>query len=296
MHDACRDLEPCSSAGEIRKPEPRLNVRTILGAFTPEWRTSRGRWLMIVGAVVGLITPLSLSASAGGTQVTTSSSWAGLALTNPRVNAVDSAWTVPTVYCQGNLGKSAAAVWAGLGGYSPASNPEKLYQAGTISSCNGGKASYAAFQQTYQAGADAVTAKSIKDVVRPGDVIGLTVAAHSLYVRYSMIDYRNKKKMWSSSSIWTVFHPHSHSGECIVEAPLKLSPGKASAASLARFKSTQFAECEIQNSSAVSTLPTPRSGQGWNSTLLSMKSGHGIVASATLRHSALRDVGAAESV
>jgi len=113
------------------------------------------------------------------------------------------------------------------------------------------------------------------------------VTTHDLYVRYVISDYRNNKKVWSHSSIWTVFHPHPHSGECIVEAPLvSSSSGKGTIASLAPFNSTVFGECKVSNPHGTSAAPTPLSGQaGWNSTLLSMKSAKGIIASAILTDS-----------
>jgi hypothetical protein len=173
-------------------------------------------------------------------------------------------------------------MWIGLGGYLPKSNdPEKLYQTGTVSNCHLGTAEYAAFQQTFQEVGDAGTAIPIKESVKPGDSITASVVEHvGLYVRHTISDYRKGKRLWSSSSVWTVLHAHFHTGECIVEAPpLASSSGIARTDPLPNFGTATFRTCQVSDSTGHLWQPTsPALPSGWTVIRLSMKPAQQVIA------------------
>jgi hypothetical protein len=162
-------------------------------------------------AVLGL--SLVAAAAAQAAASTTSSNWAGYAVTakktSTKFKSVSGTWVVPTGTCtQGQSGYS--ATWLGLGGYSK--NSQALEQTGTEFDCSSsGQPKYSAWYELVPA-----PGKDIKMTVKPGDTIDAAVTVQSRKVTIMLRD-RTTGKTYQHTS--TMSAPDVSTAEWIVEAP-----------------------------------------------------------------------------
>ena len=207
--------------------------------------------------------------------------WAGQQVTSSTgdIWGAFATWTVPKVSCPPS-GGPAISVWVGIGG---STIEDVLYQTGVIVRCNGGSAAYFGFAEVFnvkerinQAARCLSNPLNLKQTcysVDPGDRIEADVVNErhtdlDEYVRYSISDYRNGKRIWYSSD---KLHPRqalSHNSECVVEDP---QTNGAALFSLAPFTPVVFSSCDSSTASGhlydMSSGSQPR---GWKTNALVM--------------------------
>src|SRR3954465_6505374 len=143
-----------------------------------------------------------------GAATTTSTNWAGYAVTGRTFRHVTGTWVVPTVDCTSGSGDTAA--WVGLGGYS--SSSQVLEQTGTEADCaNGGTARYSAWYELVPA-----AAQTIKMTVRPGDHVSASVDVPGTLVTLNLRDTSTGAAFTKATRMSS---PDTTSAEWILEAP-----------------------------------------------------------------------------
>jgi len=148
--------------------------------------------------VPGAVTP---KASAG----TTSSNWAGYAVSGGTYTSVSSSWVQPTVTCTAN---GIAAFWVGLDGYGSSS----VEQTGTGADCSTGSPVYFAWWETYPQNA----MQQYKDAVAPGDALTSTVT--SLGGGQYELDLADTTKGWTEHNKVSSPGALNASAEIVAEA------------------------------------------------------------------------------
>jgi hypothetical protein len=170
----------------------------------------------LLGAAAAVLSSLAaVPATAGAaTATTTSSNWAGYAVTSRdsqplRFRRVIGTWVVQAGSCsRGNASYSAA--WIGLGGFDESSTA--LEQIGTEFDCTGsGRASYSAWYELVPA-----PSRTIRMRVRPGDKISATVQVSGTRVTLRL---RDRTSGTGFSTTKRMSSPDISSAEWIVEAP-----------------------------------------------------------------------------
>lgn len=193
--------------------------------------------LALALALTGVLAALAPAGAQAAAAATTSSNWAGYAVTRPggSFRKVTGNWTVPTVACTAGQ-PTYSASWVGLGGYDTSS--QALEQTGTESDCTAsGTAHYSAW---YELVPD--TSHSVSLGVRPGDAMTATVTVTGTTVRLRLIDRTR------GTSITKVLHAKvvdTKSAEWIVESPAvcastTVSDQSCSSTALADFGTTGF--------------------------------------------------------
>ncbi len=184
----------------------------------------------------------SAASGAGSTQgvqnapigATQSSNWSGYALTGLPLgfSQVGGTWTVPALDCSGGS-STASATWAGIGGLEAADRT--LIQAGTEQDCSGGGASYYAWWEGYPEASQEVSTADYP--VHAGDQVTVTIGS-SLLVEWS-ISIHDVSAGWTFTTT-TPFVAAGESAELIEEAPLDVSAGGSTQATLSDFAEVPF--------------------------------------------------------
>jgi Peptidase A4 family len=216
-----------------------------------------------LAVAVALVAPAGAPAS---TWATTSSNWAGYAVSKPgtRFGRVSATWVAPAAKCSAG-GRRYSAVWLGLGGLH--STSKALEQVGTEADCAGGKAHYSAWYELVPAGP-----VNVKLTVRPGDTISasVTVSGHAVKLFIA-----NRTRGTSFSTQLQADAVDVTSAEWIVEAPSAcVDNGGCRTLPLADFGATSFAGVRATSAtghsgtisdpawSAVAITLSPRRGPG----------------------------------
>ena len=192
------------------------------------------RRIALLAAAVALL--LALAAPAGAraaSWATTSSNWAGYAVSKPgtRFGRVSATWVAPAVTC-GSRARRYSAVWLGLGGLH--STSRALEQVGTEADCAGGKAYYSAWYELVPA-----APVNLKLTVRPGDTISASVTVSGHTVKLFLA---NRTRGTSFAKQLRVDEVDVTSAEWIVEAPSACgNNGGCRTLPLADFGVTSFA-------------------------------------------------------
>jgi hypothetical protein len=189
--------------------------------------------LLAAAVVLGLAAP---AASQAASWATTSSNWAGYAVSKPgtRFGRASATWVAPAVSCSAG-GRRYSAVWLGLGGLHTTS--QALEQVGTEADCAGGKGYYSAW---YELVPDAPV--TLKLTVRPGDTISASVAVSGHTVKLFIA---NRTRGTSFATQLQADQVDVSSAEWIVEAPSACGDnGDCQALPLAAFGPTSFADAK----------------------------------------------------
>jgi hypothetical protein len=204
-------------------------------------------------AAAALLTVAALGAPAAthaASWATTSSNWAGYAVSKPGVGfrRVSATWVAPAVNC-GSGGRRYSAVWLGLGGLHTTSTA--LEQVGTEADCAGGKGYYSAW---YELVPNAPV--TVKLTVRPGDTISasVTVSGHTMKLFIA-----NRTRGTSFATQLRAAEVDVSSAEWIVEAPSAcVDNGDCQELPLARFDATSFADVKVTSATGHSgTISDP---------------------------------------
>jgi len=221
----------------------------------------------LLAAAVAVLFAFATPAGAGAASwATTSSNWAGYAVSKPgtRFGRASATWVAPAASC-GSGGRRYSAVWLGLGGLHTTS--KALEQIGTEADCAGGKAYYSAWYELVPA-----APVDVKLTVRPGDTISasVTVSGHAVKLYIA-----NRTRGTSFSKQLQADAVDVTSAEWIVEAPSAcVDNGACRTLALADFDVTNFANVKATSAtghagtvtdpawSAVAITLSPRSGPG----------------------------------
>jgi hypothetical protein len=170
------------------------------------------------------------TAAPAGAATTTSTNWAGYAVTGRTFRHVAGTWVVPAVDCASGSGDSAA--WVGLGGYS--SSSQALEQTGTEADCSaGGTARYSAWYELVPA-----AARTIRMTVRAGDHIGASVDVRGTLVTLSLRDTSTGATFTRAIRMTS---PDTTAAEWVLEAPAACTTGgRCRQLALADFGSMAF--------------------------------------------------------
>ena len=152
-------------------------------------------------------------ATADAASTSTSSNWAGYAVTRTSsaggFHSVSGSWVVPSGDCS-TSSPAYSATWVGLGGLTEQSRA--LEQTGTEFDCSAdGSASYSAWYELVPA-----AGRTIPMTVRPGDTIDASVTVRATHVTLLL---RNRTRHATFRRTFTMSDPDVSSAEWIVEAP-----------------------------------------------------------------------------
>ncbi|MBR7829453.1 hypothetical protein KDK95_24315 [Actinospica sp. MGRD01-02] len=199
---------------------------TTSAVFTPMQRTA------------GSATPFFISHGGGLRHAaTTSTNWAGYAVSGSTYTSVTTTFKQPKVTC--SSGAQYSSFWVGLDGYSSSS----VEQTGTEADCSGSSASYSAWYEMYPA-----SPVTYGNSVSAGDTIVEKVIyegsnSYELYLA-------DTTKGWSHTTTKTGSHSRS-SAEVIAEAPYS-----GGVLPLADFGTVTFNSSTVDGSSLSSVSPT----------------------------------------
>lgn len=187
--------------------------------------------LLTVAVLLALALPAATAQAASWT--TTSSNWAGYAVSQPgtRFARVSATWVAPAVSCSAG-GRRYSAAWVGLGGLHTTS--QALEQVGTEADCAGGKGYYTAWYELVPA-----APVELKLAVRPGDTISASVTVSGHTVKLFLA---NRTRGTSFATQLQADQVDVSSAEWIVEAPSACGDnGGCQSLPLAAFAPTSFA-------------------------------------------------------
>ena len=144
-----------------------------------------------------------------GVGTTTSTNWAGYAITNRKpFTSATGRWVQPAVSCD-DLSSTYSAFWVGLGGFTNRSFA--VEQTGTLANCSSGSPRYSAWYELYPA-----APVTLKLAVKPGDKLSATVSVSkkTVVIRLKNVttDKLINKKLHMS-------RPDTGSAEWVTEAP-----------------------------------------------------------------------------
>jgi Peptidase A4 family len=221
---------------------------------------------------IALLTILAIAAVVGApaaaqAATTTSSNWAGYAVSRPGVKfrRVAATWVVPAATCSATGRRRYSAAWLGLGGYHTSSSA--LEQIGTETDCTArGTPSYTAWYELVPS-----APVDIDLTVRPGDTVSASVTVSGKTVKLFLAD-RTRGTVFSKQL--TASRVDTTSAEWIVEAPSACFANRCQTLPLANFGTTTLANAEVTSASGhqgAITDPT------WSATAIALRSrgGHG---------------------
>jgi hypothetical protein len=174
------------------------------------------------------------AASRAASWATTSTNWAGYAVSKPgtRFKRVSATWVAPAVSCSAG-GRRYSAAWLGLGGLHTTATA--LEQIGTEADCAGGKGYYSAWYELVPA-----APVRLQLTVRPGDTISASVSVSGHTVKLFLAD---QTRGTSFATQLQVAQVDVSSAEWVVEAPSACGDnGGCRALALAAFKATTFSD------------------------------------------------------
>lgn len=178
---------------------------------------------VLLGALLGLLAPLTLVAPAGGSAVAithsprahqastlraagwASSNWSGYAITSRPFTSITGTWVVPTV-SGSKHGATYSSSWTGIDGF----NNSDLIQAGTEQDFYNGRAHYYAWWEILPAAETRISSVA----VRPGDRVTVSISKRASGWAINLTDSRTT----SFTTTQSYFGPGT-SAEWIEEAP-----------------------------------------------------------------------------
>jgi len=184
--------------------------------------------------VAGLAAAVLAAPAAADAATTTSSNWAGYAVSKSGVKfrRVAATWVVPTATCSATGSRRYSAAWLGLGGYHTSSSA--LEQIGTETDCTAkGTPSYSAW---YEMVPDAPV--DIDLTIKPGDTVSASVSVSDHTVKLYLA---NRTRGTKFTKQMTVDRVDVTSAEWIVEAPSACYGNRCETLPLANFGATTFA-------------------------------------------------------
>ena len=144
-----------------------------------------------------------------GAGITTSSNWAGYAVTHTKpFSSVTGKWVQPAATCA-DVSPTFSAFWVGLGGFSD--NSFAVEQTGTLANCSRGTPSYTAWYELYPK-----PPVMVKMTVRPGDTFSATVSVAKKTVLIRIKDVTTQKLFTKRLHMG---RPDVGSAEWVAEAP-----------------------------------------------------------------------------
>ena len=211
--------------------------------------------LLAIVVVLGLGAP---AASQAASWATTSTNWAGYAVSRPgtRFGRVSATWVAPAVSCSAG-GRRYSAAWLGLGGLHTTSSA--LEQIGTEADCAGGKGYYSAWYELVPA-----APVQLRLTVRPGDTISASVTVSGHTVKLFLA---NHTRGTSFATQLQVAQVDVSSAEWVVEAPSACADnGGCEALPLAAFAPTSFANVSaVERDRPLPGRSPTRRGRTWPS-------------------------------
>ena len=136
----------------------------------------------------------------------TSSNWAGYAVTGGRYTSVSATWTQPSVSCTST--NTWSSFWVGLDG----DGSGTVEQTGTEADCSSGRAVYSSWYEMYPK-----FPKNFSDTVAPGDVFYASVTTNG--AGSFTLFLQNKTRGWSHTVSASLNSAKLASAEVIAEAP-----------------------------------------------------------------------------
>ncbi|MFT4034867.1 MAG: G1 family endopeptidase [Patulibacter sp.] len=215
--------------------------------------------LAIAAAAFGaLIAPPGAAATA--TSTTSSTNWAGYAVTGKTFKRVSGSWVQPAVDCTSTTRRNAySASWVGLGGYDTDSTA--LEQIGTEADCSNGTASYSSWYELVPE-----AAHDLKLKISAGDSISASVTVSGHTVRMRLVNNTTGKSITKTR---TTSNLDLSSAEWIQETP---SLCNSSATSCSVLPLADFGSITFANASA--TTKSGRKGtisdQAWTATAINL--------------------------
>jgi Peptidase A4 family len=216
-------------------------------------------------ALLAILAAALLGAPAAADAATTSSNWAGYAVSKPDVKfrRVAATWVMPTATCSATGRRRYSAAWLGLGGYHTTSTA--LEQIGTEADCTAkGTPSYGAWYELVPE--DPV---DIDLTIKPGDTVSasVTVSGHTVKLYLA-----NRTRGTVFAKQLSADRIDVTSAEWIVEAPSACYGDRCQTLPLANFGSTSFA-------GAKATSTTGHQGAisdpAWSATSIALRADRG---------------------
>jgi Peptidase A4 family len=203
--------------------------------------------------------------AAADAAATTSSNWAGYAVSKPGVKfrRVAATWVMPTATCSATGRRRYSAAWLGLGGYHTTS--KALEQIGTEADCTAkGTPSYSAWYELVPD--DPV---DIDLSIKPGETVSasVTVSGHTVKLYLA-----NRTRGTVFTKQLTADRIDITSAEWIVEAPSACYGDRCETLPLANFGSTTFAGAKATSTTGrQGTISDPR----WSATSIALRADRG---------------------
>jgi hypothetical protein len=203
--------------------------------------------------------------AAADAAATTSSNWAGYAVSKPGVKfrRVAATWVMPTANCSATGRRRYSAAWLGLGGYHTTS--KALEQIGTEADCTAkGTPSYSAWYELVPD--DPV---DIDLTIKPGETVSasVTVSGHRVTLYLA-----NRTRGTVFTKQLTADRIDITSAEWIVEAPSACYGDRCETLPLANFGSTSFAGAKATSTTGhQGTISDP----AWSATSIALRADRG---------------------
>ena len=221
------------------------------------WVMRAGALVVAVAAALAVTSPAGAARTAPGLfhDASTSSNWAGYAVTGADFTDVKGTWVQPAATCAGS-GSSYSAFWVGLGGF--AGGPGGLEQTGTESDCQDGQPVYSAW---YELLPDSSIGVPIS--ISPGDTISAEVNVAGPTVTLTITDVTNGQTFTTQATPELI---DTSSAEWIAEAPSRCFGNRCLPLALANFGSVQFSGSSTTANGHVGTI----SDMDWSATAIQL--------------------------
>jgi hypothetical protein len=233
------------------------------------------RFHVIVRALAILATAVGGLVLAGAAQAgivhdaSSSTNWAGYAVSGSTFTDVKGTWVQPTVDCTAIETSSYSAFWIGLGGLS--SGTGGLEQTGTESDCRNGRALYSAW---YELLPD--SSVRVPLTIFAGDTISADVSVNGSAATLTVTDVTTGQTFTTQAtpSVLDV-----SSAEWIAEAPSScFSTNRCAQLPLANFGTVEFSGSSTTSNGHIGTI----SDTGWSATSINLGGGAGSATPAAL--------------
>jgi hypothetical protein len=168
----------------------------------------------------------------------TSSNWAGYAVTGGSYRTVKSSWVQPSVSCSG--GTAYSSFWIGIDGDTSGS----VEQTGTEADCNGTTPVYSAWYEMYPK-----YPVNYRDVVTPGDHFSSTVSTDGN--GNFTLTLSDTTRGWTESVVKKLRGAKLASAEVIAEAP----SSSGGVLPLANFGTVNFSGAQVNGATLTSSTP-----------------------------------------
>jgi Peptidase A4 family len=215
-----------------------------------------------ISILAGLAAALLVAPAAADAATTTSSNWAGYAVSKPGVKfrRVAATWVAPTATCSATGRRRYSAAWLGLGGYHTTSNA--LEQIGTEADCTAkGTPSYTGWYELVPS-----PPVDVDLTIKPGDTVSASVTVSGNTVKLYLA---NRTRGTVFSKQMTADHVDTTSAEWIVEAPSACYGNQCETLPLANFGTTTFAGANVTSATGhQGAISDP----AWHATSIALRS------------------------